>query len=207
MRSWRTTLRSLLVRTGTSQQAYLSRPLWRTRAEVEPRQSKPERCPLAIRRGSHIAEEFHELLVHIREPYRTMVLIAGCLGLRAGEIVGFQWGDFDFEKSTLLVQRSVVHGHVDDVKTEYSRDSVPLAPELAAEILKYREQSNPTEEGWLFANPRTGDPTIKRKSKSSTSILRQRRQRSKRHSDGRRFATATALGLTRRTHPLEFSGS
>jgi len=73
------------------------------------------------------AEEFHSLLAHVRGPYRTMVLIAGCLGLRAGEIVGLQWGDFDFQKSTLLVQRGVVHGRVDGVKTEYSRDSVPLA--------------------------------------------------------------------------------
>jgi integrase len=104
------------------------------------------------------AEQLHDLLAHIREPYRTMVLVAGCLGLRAGEIVGLQWGDFNFEKSTLLVQRSIVHGRVDDVKTEYSRDFVPLAPELAAELFKYREQSYPTEEGWLFANPRTGKP-------------------------------------------------
>jgi integrase len=104
------------------------------------------------------AEEFHDLLANIREPYRTMVLIAGCLRLRAGEIVGLQWGDFDFQRSTLLVQRRVVHGHVDDVKTEYSRDSVPLAPELVAELLKYRESSYPTEAGWLFANPRTAKP-------------------------------------------------
>jgi integrase len=102
--------------------------------------------------------EFHKLLAHVREPYRSMVLIAGCLGLRAGEIVGLRWGDFDWEKSTLLVQRSIVHGRVDDVKTEYSRDFVPLAPELVAELLKYREQAYPTPEGWLFANPRTGKP-------------------------------------------------
>ena len=63
------------------------------------------------------AEEFHKLLLHVREPYRTMVLIAGCLGLRASEIVGLQWRDFDFQKSTRLVQRGVVHGRVDDVKT------------------------------------------------------------------------------------------
>jgi integrase len=36
------------------------------------------------------AEEFHKLRLHVREPYRTMVLIAGCLGLRASEIVGLQ---------------------------------------------------------------------------------------------------------------------
>jgi integrase len=104
------------------------------------------------------AEEFHKLLQHVREPYQTMVLIAGCLGLRASEIVGLQWRDFDFETSTLLVQRGVVHGRVDDVKTEYSRDVVPIAPELGKALSKYREICYPTEEGWLFANPATGRP-------------------------------------------------
>jgi len=102
--------------------------------------------------------EFLWVLEHMRQPYRTMVLIAGCLGLRASEIVGLQWGDFDFEKLTLLIQRGVVHGRVDDVKTEYSRDFVPLAPELAAELLSYRKQCYPTREGWLFANPGTNRP-------------------------------------------------
>ena len=73
-----------------------------------------------------------------------MVLIAGCLGLRAGEIVGLQWRDFDFQKSTPLVQRGVVHGRVDDVKTEYSRDSVPIAPELVKELMEYRSRCYPT---------------------------------------------------------------
>jgi integrase len=95
-----------------------------------------------------------------------MVLIAGCLGLRASEIVGLQWRDFDFQKSTLLVQRGVVQGRVDDVKTEYSRDSVPIAPELVRELMEYRSRCYPTEEDWLFANPTTGKSrTTRRKSK------------------------------------------
>lgn len=72
--------------------------------------------------------------------------------------MGLQWRDFDFEKSTLLVQRGIVHGRVDDVKTEYSRDVVPIAPELAKELLAYREGGYPTEQGWLFANPATDRP-------------------------------------------------
>jgi integrase len=104
------------------------------------------------------AEEFHKLLPHLWEPYRTMVLVAGCLGLRAGEIVGLQWGDFNFEKSTVLVQRGIVHGRVGDVKTEYSRDAVPIAPELARELLAYRERCYMTRDGWLFANPATDKP-------------------------------------------------
>jgi integrase len=79
------------------------------------------------------AEAFHKLLLHVRQPYRNMVLIADCLGLRASEIVGLQWRDLDFQKATLLVQRGVVHGRVDDVKTEYS-GHVPIAPVLVKEF-------------------------------------------------------------------------
>jgi hypothetical protein len=52
---------------------------------------------------------------------------------------------------------------VDDVKTEYSHDTVPLAPELASELLKYRKASYPTEADWLFANPKTNKPYHKDK--------------------------------------------
>lgn len=103
-------------------------------------------------------EEFLQLLAHICEPYYTMVLIAGCLGLRAGEIIGLQWDDFDFDGFTVLVQRSVVHGRVGDVKTEYSRDVVPLDSGLAGVLLAYRDRCHPTAEGWLFANPATDRP-------------------------------------------------
>ena len=103
-------------------------------------------------------DQFHAVLCRLAEPHRTMALMAGCLGLRVSEIVGLQWTDFDFEKGTLLVERSVVHGRVDDVKTEYSRDQVPLDPALTACLLAYRPESYPTREGWLFASPQTGRP-------------------------------------------------
>jgi integrase len=121
------------------------------------------------------AEEFHKLLLHIWEPYRTMVLLAGCLGFRASEIVGLQWGDFDFEKSTLLVQRGVVHGRVDDVKTEYSRDVEPIAPELDKELLAHRNAAIPRRRAGYSRIPRRRSRTIRRKSRRSTFDRRQRR--------------------------------
>jgi len=151
------------------------------------------------------AEEFHKLLLHVREPYRTMVLIAGCLGLRASEIVGLQWRDFDFQKSTLLVQRGVVHGRVDDVKTEYSRDAVPIAPELVKELMEYRSRCYPTEEGWLFPNPLTGKPITKRKSRRNIFVGPQRRRRSSPKSDGRRSATALDHGSIKPTRRTDWS--
>jgi integrase len=104
-------------------------------------------------------DEFFELLKHLGEPYRTMVLVAQCLGLRISEILGLQWGDFDFENRTVLVQRSVVGGRVDDVKTEYSKDDVPIDPRLAEVLLQCRSVSVPPRDGdWVFANPVTGRP-------------------------------------------------
>jgi integrase len=103
-------------------------------------------------------EQFKSLLPLIREPFRTMVLVAGCLGLRVSEIVALKWADFDFEGQALLVQRSIVHGRVGDVKTEYSRDSVPLDPALVEALIQHKERSFQVASGWLFANPVTGRP-------------------------------------------------
>jgi integrase len=103
-------------------------------------------------------DQFQSLLPLIREPYRTMVLVAGCLGLRVSEIMALKWSDFDFEALTLLVQRSHVHGRVGDVKTEYSRDSVPLDPALVQALRQHQERSFSASDGWLFANPVTGKP-------------------------------------------------
>ena len=111
------------------------------------------------RPGALTHEEFCGIIEHVPEPYRTMVVVAQCLGLRVSEIMGLQWGDFDFESGSALVQRSVVHGCVGDVKTEYSRDRVPLDAELI-EVLKAHEARSVTTgpEDWVFANPRTGRP-------------------------------------------------
>lgn len=103
-------------------------------------------------------EQFCRLVPALNDPIRTMVLVAQCLGLRVSEIVGLKWADFDFEEFTLLVQRSVVHGRVDEVKTEYSQDRVPLDENLANVLLEWKPRSWLTQDDWIFANPATGKP-------------------------------------------------
>ena len=100
-------------------------------------------------------DEVLRLLAELKEPYCTMVLVAACLGLRVSEIIGLQWGDFDWGNRTVLVQRSVVHARVGDTKTEYSRRPMPLDAALADAIWNWREQSMyPMETDWVFANDR-----------------------------------------------------
>ncbi|WP_041597103.1 tyrosine-type recombinase/integrase [Granulicella tundricola] len=103
-------------------------------------------------------EQFELVVATLREPYRTMVQIAQCLGLRVSEIAALQWDDFDFEKNQLLVQRSFVSGRIDDVKTEYSQDYVPLHPSLTKIVLAWSKQAVPTAKGWVSANRMTNRP-------------------------------------------------
>jgi integrase len=87
------------------------------------------------------SEEFKQLLAELQEPYRTMVVIAGCLGLRISEILGLRWGDIDWGKLTLLIQRSVVGGNVYDTKTEASRKPMPIDPKIAETLLAFRRRA------------------------------------------------------------------
>ena len=94
------------------------------------------------------------ILPLIPEPYRTMVVIAQCLGLRVSEILGLQWRDLDFESLVLRAKRGVVQGRVDRVKSGYSEDDVPLDPTVAQVLQDWEKDCSATPEGWLFLNQR-----------------------------------------------------
>jgi integrase len=102
--------------------------------------------------------EIRLLLQQLTEPYHTMVLVAACLGLRASEIMGLQWGDFNWEDSTVLIRRGVVNGRAGDTKTEASRKALPVDPRLAAPLAELRKSSmHKGLQDWAFAN-RAGQP-------------------------------------------------
>jgi integrase len=46
-------------------------------------------------------ETFDAILTSLPGPYRTMVVVVQCLGLRVSEITGLQWGDLDVERRQL----------------------------------------------------------------------------------------------------------
>jgi integrase len=100
-------------------------------------------------------EEFQNLLQHVdEEPFRTMLLTAMCLGLGCSELLGLKWSDFDWERLTILVQRAVVAGRVDNVKTKYSRALMPLDPALGEVLLSWKLRSPFSgPDDWVFASP------------------------------------------------------
>jgi integrase len=103
-------------------------------------------------------EEFYALLDLLSDPYRTMVIVAQCLGLRVSEIIALQWQDIDFEQLTITVRRGVVNGHVDEVKSEYSEDLLPLYPDFAGILLDWKARCPVSPDGWIFPNPDTLKP-------------------------------------------------
>jgi integrase len=97
-------------------------------------------------------EEFRALLKELAEPYKTMVLIAGCLGLRASELMGLQWGDIAWDNLTVFIRRSATGRHIYETKNEGSSKPVPLDPSLAEVLLGHMERSSykgPTD--FIFA--------------------------------------------------------
>ena len=100
-------------------------------------------------------EQFSRLLQQIvTEPYRTMVLVAMCLGLRRSEIAGLKWSDFNWVDRQLLIQRSVIANRVDAVKTKKSKARLPLDPALIAVLKDWRAISEfKADSDWIWASP------------------------------------------------------
>ncbi len=98
------------------------------------------------------------ILDALSQPYRTIVLIALCFGLRISEILGLRWTDFDFKRSSVLIQRSSVGKRLNRLKTECSQDEVPLERGFIVELKKWQELCLESEGQWLFPSPVTGRP-------------------------------------------------
>jgi integrase len=112
--------------------------------------------------------EIRRLLEQIDAPYRTMVLVAASLGLRASEIIGLQWGDFDWANHSVLIRRGVVNGRIGDTKTEASRKALPVDSTLGDALLELRKYQSccARPHVWLFGNrferPRSQQDILRR---------------------------------------------
>jgi integrase len=119
--------------------------------EIKGGSSRPRRKKSII-----TAEQFQQICERLDEPFRTMVVIAMCLGLRVSEILALKWSDFDFEEGTLMITRGTVHARIGRVKTDYSEDEMPLHPAFAEILTAWHDKCPTSEEGWVFSNPNTG---------------------------------------------------
>jgi len=100
------------------------------------------------------AEEFQRFVAELREPFRTEAVLCVSLGLRISECLALKWSDVDWLNGTLLVERGIVTGRVDETKTEGSRRALTLAAEILV-ILRAWKMSTQFGDAndWIFASP------------------------------------------------------
>ena len=101
-------------------------------------------------------EEVGKIIAAAREPYKTMFWLLAMTGIRAGEMLGLQWQDIDFDKGLLNIRRSAWYGHVQTTKNKNSEAIIPLPGILAATLRTFREQWKSNPDGFLFVTRNRG---------------------------------------------------
>jgi len=95
---------------------------------------------------------------NLEDPFLLMTELSCYLGLRICEVLGLMWEDFDPTTRTLSIKRSAVDGVVADVKSEASRDVIPLSENFLGFLLRWQQAAPYSEEGWMFPSVVTGRP-------------------------------------------------
>lgn len=85
-------------------------------------------------------EQIPQLLSVLREPVRTMFLLAILTGLRVGEILGLRWKDLDLDSGQLRVEQACYRGQVGSPKTQGSKRCLPLPLGLMEALVQYRSK-------------------------------------------------------------------
>ena len=101
-------------------------------------------------------DQLSQLIFEVLKPReRVMVLLDFGTGLRRGELSGVKWEDIDFGERKLTPRRSIVKQHVGAVKTEKSKNSIPLDDDLLDERLAWRQKTPYAENSdYIFASPK-----------------------------------------------------
>jgi integrase len=103
-------------------------------------------------------DTFHAILASLPEPYRTNGRGGAMPRTSREQDHSIAVGRPRYGPPSTPAQRSIVNGRVDDVKTEYSHDHVPIRDSLLEVLLAWSEKCPETEEGWMFPNPLSNKP-------------------------------------------------
>lgn len=97
-------------------------------------------------------EQTRAIIEAAQEPYKTLFLLAAETGLRAGELCGLMWEDFDRERGCLTIHKAAWRSKLYPPKTSNAYRTMFLSSQTV-EWLKSRKQ----EAGLLFPTKR-GNP-------------------------------------------------
>lgn len=123
-----------------------------TRTKLPPRDIRPNGMQFLT------PAQVRQLAAAVREPYRTMILVAVLTGLRRGELFALRWEAVDLDKGVLEVRESVYRGQTSTPKTNSSYRRIPLsAPVVQLLATLKAQQPNRRENDLVFAS-RRGTP-------------------------------------------------
>jgi len=96
-------------------------------------------------------EQAYAIVRNLREPERTLTLLAAGTGLRISECLGLQWQDVSFADAMIHVRRTWTCGQVGLPKTKASRGPVPLHPLLGEFMLRWKQKTLYSQpDDWVF---------------------------------------------------------
>lgn len=122
--------------------------------------AKPEAAPPAEKRALTLAER--EALERTCKTSRYGAFLATMyyLGVRPGEAIGLKWGDFDWQKGVVHIQRDVDgHNglHLGELKTKKSNRFIPIPAPLRAILWPLREHPD-----MLLFHTKQGTPVYRK---------------------------------------------
>jgi integrase len=105
--------------------------------------SIPGFAPSSCETCAYSLDQVNSILRVLSGPAYIIVTVAAFSGLRAGEIRGLRWEDYepaadDNSLGLLHVRRSVWRKHTTDPKTNKSRSAVPVIPQLQEQLDSWR---------------------------------------------------------------------
>jgi integrase len=113
-------------------------------------------------RNTHVPAHFTRSQVEsifglAQEPWRTLFVVLAMTGLRAGEALGLQWSDVDFEHHCIHIRRSAWYGKAQSTKSKSSAAPITMPAALAAVLREYQTACKENPDGYLFVT-RNGRP-------------------------------------------------
>jgi integrase len=113
-------------------------------------------------RNAYVAPHFTRSQVEsifrlAQEPWRTFFVLLAMTGMRAGEALGLQWGDVDFDHKCIHIRRSAWYGKAQSPKSRTSAAPITLPDALASVLRTYKEKWKLNPDGFLFTT-RNGRP-------------------------------------------------
>lgn len=112
------------------------------------------RLPARISKHEPIAltpDQIQRLTAELREPCKSMVLIAVLTGMRRGELFALRWSAIDFEQKLIHVRESVYDGHFSSPKTRSSFRKIPMSEALEQVFVRLKG-ADAASENLVFAS-------------------------------------------------------